>query len=156
AEPGRVSSAHFHIADQFQVVVAGKGKFGRHNVSPYTVHFSRAYTGYGPLRVDPETGWAFITLRSRFDPGQQRLPASADKLKLMPDRRPFQISRTVAFEPLASGVRLTAIADITDNQGLFASMLTMAPHTQTVAPEASGGDGQFVLVVRGSLVTDGV
>ena len=41
-DPGRVSLAHFHNVDQFQLVVAGEGSLGRHKLAPYCVHFSRA------------------------------------------------------------------------------------------------------------------
>ena len=153
-DPGRRSSPHFHAADQFQIIVEGKCKFGRHDATPYTVHFTRAYTPYGPLLADKETGFGFMTLRSRYDPGQQRLSDSLDKLKKIPDRRPWQISRKVTFPPQGSGVNLQEIPDIKDEQGLFACALTMAPNTRMVAPDPSGGDGQFVVVVKGSLVHD--
>src|SRR4051812_35939773 len=68
----RYSAAHFHEVDQFQIIMEGKGLFGRHNVSPYCVHFSRAYTPYGPLLSHQDTGWAFLVMRTRFDPGAQR------------------------------------------------------------------------------------
>src|SRR3977135_931018 len=48
-DPAWVSGPHFHENDQFQVVVAGKGKLGRRSLAPYSVHFSGAYTPYGPL-----------------------------------------------------------------------------------------------------------
>src|SRR3954464_6042448 len=51
------STAHYHAVDQFQIICDGKGKFGHHDVEPYVVHFSRAYTPYGPLHSDKETGW---------------------------------------------------------------------------------------------------
>ena len=73
-EPGRFSSAHFHAVDQFQILVDGSGTFGRHDVAPFCVHFSRAYTQYGPLQADKSSGWAFMTLRTRYDPGAQRQP----------------------------------------------------------------------------------
>src|SRR5690349_5428777 len=79
-DPGSISAAHFHTVDQFQIVVEGRGKFGRHDAAPYLVHFSRAYTPYGPLRADEKTGWTFLTFRTRHDPGAQRMPASRDKL----------------------------------------------------------------------------
>ena len=153
-DPGRMSSPHFHVADQFQIIVEGKCKFGRHDVAPHCVHFSRAYTPYGPLRMDKETGCGFMTLRSRYDPGQQRLSEALDKLKAIPDRRPWQISRMVTFPTQRSGVSLQDVPEIKDDQGLFTCALTMAPHTRTVAPSPSGGDGQFVVVVKGSLVHD--
>lgn len=154
SEPGRRSSAHFHIADQFQIIVEGKGKFGRHDVAPYCVHFSRAYTAYGPLLVDEYAGWTFMTLRSRFDPGQQRLPGAADVLKKIPNRRPWQVSKHVTFPVAASGVKMEEVAGIKDEHGLFVCALTMAPNTRTVAPSPAVGDGQFVVVLKGSMVNN--
>ena len=51
-DPGDKSCPHFHQVDQFQILVQGKGTLGRHAVEPYSVHFSRAYTPYGPLYSD--------------------------------------------------------------------------------------------------------
>src|SRR5262252_6664361 len=51
-DPGYFNSTHFHNVDQFQVVVEGKGTLGKHEISPYSVHFTRAYTPYGPLIAD--------------------------------------------------------------------------------------------------------
>ena len=76
AGKARHSTAHFHDVDQFQVFVEGKGTFGRHKVSPYCIHFARAYTPYGPLQSDKETGWAFLVIRARHASGAQRLPGS--------------------------------------------------------------------------------
>ena len=70
-----ISAAHFHEVDQFQVIMDGSGDFGRHPVKPYCIHFSRAYTPYGPLAVGPENGLglpgAALALRS----GGAALPA---------------------------------------------------------------------------------
>src|SRR5262245_25555331 len=74
--PGDNSSTHYHAVDQFQILVQGKGRMGRHDVAPYFVHFARAYTPYGPLHADEKTGWTFMTLRVRYDAGAQRLPGA--------------------------------------------------------------------------------
>src|SRR5262245_32252504 len=90
--PGRRSSSHFHIVDQFQVVVDGKGTLGKHQLAPYGVHFSRAYTPYGPLVADAKEGFSFIVMRAHPDPGSQHLPKALDKLMQVPNRQPWQIS----------------------------------------------------------------
>ena len=151
----RVSAAHFHQVDQFQVIMEGSGDFGRHPVKPYCVHFSRAYTPYGPLCADKETGWGFIVLRSRFDPGAQRFPQSLDKLKQVPGRRPWQVTKDVDFPVADRGVGVQDIPEIQDDQGLFTRTVTMAPGTQMTAPDPSVGDGQYVVVVKGSLLHEG-
>ena len=152
--PGRLSPAHYHAHDQFQILVKGKGKIGRHDLAPYTVHFARAYTPYGPLLADHATGWAFMTLRTRYDPGAQHLPAAADTLKQIPDRRPWKISQAVVFPEAGNGVSLQQVPAIKDEQGLCVCTLAMAPDSETIAPDPSGGDGQFILVVKGSLLHD--
>ena len=149
--PGRFSGAHYHPHDEFQILTHGKGTFGRHEVSPYDVHFARAFTPYGPLLSDKDGGWGFLTLRSRSR-GLKRI--DFDKLKQMPDRRPWQIIKKIAVPSQGPGVNLKHDPDIRDDQGLFTCTLTMGPNTRTTAPSPSSGDGQFVVVVKGSLLHD--
>ncbi len=155
AGESRYSAAHFHQVDQFQVIMEGSGTFGRHEVQPYCVHFSRAYTPYGPLQSEKETGWGFIVMRTRFDPGAQRFPQSYEKLKKVPDRRPWQVTKKVSFPQAGAGMSLQDVPEIKDDQGLFTKTLTMAANAQAVAPDPSGGDGQYVVAVKGSLMHDG-
>lgn len=151
-DPGDRSSSHFHAVDQFQILVRGKGQFGRHDVAPYYVHFARAYTPYGPLHADQETGWTFMTLRTRYDAGAQRLPGALPKLKAAADRKPWQVTTTTAFPAAGPGVRLQDVSEIADDQGLFVKTVSMAPGARTTAPAPAGGDGQYVVVVKGSLL----
>src|SRR5262249_20929678 len=95
-DPGRVSRAHYHPGDQFQVVVEGKGKLGRHELAPYSVHFSRAYTPYGPLISDAREPLTFFAMRAHYAPSQ-RLPHTIAKLKQVPNRQPWQITLPVHF-----------------------------------------------------------
>src|SRR5215813_12336112 len=151
-DPGDRSCTHFHTVDQFQILVKGKGQLGRHEVSPYYVHFARAYTPYGPLHADEKTGWTFMTLRTRFDPGAQRLPGALPRLQQVKDRNPWQVTTAAAFPLRGSGVSSQEIPELKDEQGLFGNSLSMAPGASTFAPVPSGGDGQYVIVVKGSLL----
>jgi len=151
-ENERYSAAHFHEVDQFQVIIDGKGEFGRHHVSPYCVHFSRAHTPYGPLQSDKETGWAFIVLRARFDPGAQRLPAALDKLKQIANRKPWQVTAQVTFPSEGGDVSVKEVAEISGDKGLFTQAITMSPGSRTMTPRQAGGDGQYIVVVKGSLI----
>jgi rubredoxin len=153
-DPGDKSCTHYHAVDQFQILVQGKGTLGRHAVAPYYVHFARAYTPYGPLHADKDTGWTFMTLRTRYDAGAQRLPGALEKLKQVADRRPWQVTTTATFPAPGQAVSLQEIPDIKDDRGLFTCSLTMAPGARAVTPDPSGGDGQYVVVVKGSLLHD--
>ncbi len=154
-DPDDRSCAHYHQVDQFQILVAGKGTMGHHVVEPYYVHFARAHTPYGPLHADQEKGWTFMTLRARFDPGAQRLPGALEKLKQVAGRKPWQVTCTANFPAPGAGVSLEEIPEIKDEQGLFARTLTMAPGARHTAPDPSGGAGQFVVVVKGSMLHGG-
>jgi rubredoxin len=154
-DPGDRSCTHFHAVDQFQILVAGKGRLGRHEVAPYYVHFARAYTPYGPLHADEQTGWTFMTLRTRYDPGAQRLPGALPILKQVTDRQPWQVTTPAPFPLPGAGVSLQDVPDVKDERGLFVNSLVMAPGTRSGAPPPSNGDGQYVVVVKGSLFHEG-
>lgn len=154
-DPGDRSSAHFHAVDQFQILVQGSGQFGRHEVAPYHVHFARAYTPYGPLHADERAGWTFMTLRTRYDPGARRLPGALPKLKDVADRKPWQVTTVAEFPNAGSGASFHDLSEIKDDQGLFVKTLAMAPGARATAPEPASGDGQYVVVVQGSLLHEG-
>ena len=58
---------HFHQADQFQVVVAGHGMLGDREFSDGAVHYTDAYSAYGPI-VAGKSGIWWFTLRNRYGP----------------------------------------------------------------------------------------
>jgi rubredoxin len=151
-EPGDNSCTHFHQVDQFQILVKGKGTLGRHQVEPYYVHFARAYTPYGPLHADDKTGWTFMTLRTRYDPGAQRLPGALPKLQAVRDRKPWQVTSMAQFPVRGSSVNIAENADIRDDRGLYVRTLTMAAGATMAAPSPSQGAGQYIIAVKGTLV----
>jgi hypothetical protein len=154
--PGTDSTSHFHAADQMQIVVEGKGLLGRHEMKPYQLHFSRAYTPYGPLLPDKQEGWAFVNLRTRPDPeGAQRLSVARDKLLSIPNRRPFQASWSVNFHEAKSGAAIQPIPGLSNEEGLRGFALTLGPGETTTAPAAAGSDGQYLLAVEGDMVHEG-
>jgi rubredoxin len=154
---GRVIHTHFHRNDQWQVIVGGKGAFGRHKVAPYAIHFTRAYTPYGPTVADSETGIASLTLFARYEVDAYYLPESLETLNQVPNRRPYQLTRQIALPSqrgrrIESGtVLLEEVPGVRDDEGLGAYALTMAPNTRTTAPDPATGDGQFLIVVTGGL-----
>ena len=146
---------HFHIRDQFQVFTDGKGKLGKHDLAPNCVHFTRAYTQYGPLVSDPNTGLSFFALRAHLDAGGQHLPEEREQLAKAMDRRPWQVTRHFDFPAPASDTVLQEITGIQDEQGLAAYTLIMRPKAKTHAPDPAIGDGQYLVVLGGGLLHDG-
>jgi rubredoxin len=147
--PGRVINPHFHDVDQFQVIVSGGGKLGKHDLHMHAVHFSRAHTPYGPLAAD-DKGLGFLTLRAHWDPGAQYLPAAREKLTGVRGRRPWQMTELPKFDG-PHEVNVHAFSQIRNDEGLAAWSLGLKPHAQTAAPDPSASNGQYIIVTRGSL-----
>ena len=89
--PHRLLRVHFHMVDQFQVMYNGSGTLGKNAVAPGAVHFSRAYTPYGPISYS-DKGLGFITLRAHRDPGAQYLPENREVLDQVKNRTPWQVT----------------------------------------------------------------
>ena len=83
--PGAVTRPHFHQADQFQVVVAGRGMLGDHELRDGAVHYTDAYSAYGPIVAGKQGIWWF-TLRNRWDRGARYMPAEREVLNAGRDR----------------------------------------------------------------------
>jgi rubredoxin len=151
--PHRVIKPHFHEVDQFQVIVSGGGVIGKHELALNAVHFSRAHTPYGPLTGDHQ-GVGFLTLRAHWDPGAQYLPDKKEKLVAVPDRKPWQCTELPKFEGNAD-VNVHAFAEIKDERGLGAWSIKLAPGASMAGPDASNGNGQYLIVTKGSLHYEG-
>lgn len=152
---GRVIKPHFHDHDQYQVIVGGDGLMGKHAVLANAVHFSRAHTPYGPIVFGE--GMGFLTLRAVKDGGAQYIdePEKRSKLETIDNRRPFQVTEGPKFEAVNSGAALHAFGDIRDEQGLGSYSMSVAPHAKALAPDPSDSNGQYLIIVRGSLLYAG-
>lgn len=149
---GRVIKPHFHDHDQYQVVVSGGGVLGKHELPVNGVHFSRAQTPYGPI-VFGEQQLGFLTLRAHRDGGAQYLddPEKRAKLSAIENRQPFQATEAPKFKAITSGAALHAFNEIRDEQGLASYSLSLAPNANALAPDPADTNGQYLIVVRGSL-----
>ena len=78
--PGNVIEPHFHEMPQYQVMFEGSGRIGKHEVRPITVHYTDAYTPYGPI-VAGSGGLGFYTLRGKTsNGGAHYMPRSRSRL----------------------------------------------------------------------------
>jgi hypothetical protein len=145
-DPGEVANAHYHQADQFQVVVAGEGTLGTHAVRPVAVHFAAAHTAYGPIRAG-DAGLTYFTLRNGFDPGARYMLHAENRaaLRAVANRR----HREAIAAPLHDGQ--TAILLGPDSDGLAAWRYRLGPAAPVIGPAPGDRAGQYWLVLAGSL-----
>ncbi|MDE2005858.1 MAG: hypothetical protein KGI51_04765 [Rhodospirillales bacterium] len=136
-----VVEAHFHQADQFQVVVAGEGTLGTHAVRPVAVHFTGPYTAYGPIRAGAE-GLSYYTLRNGWDPGARYMPGARAELPRPRSHR----------EAVGSIEAPEVLAEAPDGMG--ARRIPLAPGEAIAGPDPASGGGQYWLVLSGALAGD--
>ncbi len=153
-DPDTVILPHFHLQNEFQVVVKGGGSFGRHAVRPLGVHYAGAHTGYGPITAGADGLWYF-TLRPRMDQGAMFLPESRDQMQKVPKRQ-------LLGEPLSVGAREAARGEAVceevfppQSDGIGGWLLRLPAGGALAAPAHPGGLGRFYLIAAGSArVTD--
>ena len=150
-DPGSTAHAHYHQADQFQVVVHGKAQFGVHDVAPVTVHFAGAYTAYGPIRAS-EAGVHYFTLRNGFDPGARFMerPENRIALRAVADRR----HRESVAGPMPPPETGTVALLPPETDGLGAWRYRLAAGETLHGPAPADGAGQYWVVLGGSLERD--
>ena len=152
-DPNTHLRPHFHEADQFQVVVAGGGTLGKHAVGPTSVHYTDAYTPYGPIEAGTG-GVHYFTLRNAWDGGAKYLPESRPQLAA---RARAPRSAVVGPVELPSQAAPAASARVawetvmeTAADGLAAWLASVPPGQVLVGPDPAAGNSQFWLVLRGA------
>ena len=155
-DPHSTVLPHFHVQNQFQVIVAGGGRLGVHDVSPVSVHFAGAHTAYGPIVSGPE-GVSYFTLRDGFDPGAKFMPGARKELER--GRYRFVLIGDVAVNGVA-GLRQTRGATVEtvvepEPDGLTAQVVRLGPRESIETLDPASGGGQYHLVLAGALDGDG-
>ncbi len=157
--PGAVARPHFHQADQFQVVVAGRGVLGDHEFSDGTVHYTDAYSAYGPI-VAGKSGIWWFTLRNRWDSGARYMPAEREVLHAARDRHQHWELITEAMPSallgeLREATEISCHPVLEAEDGLAGWRYLIPPCTAINGREPSAGGGQFWLVLAGGAAVDG-
>lgn len=152
-DPGHHTGAHFHLADQFQVFIAGNGSIGKTVVKPVSVHYAGGYSPYGPLVGGPD-GLTYYTLRNAYDNGIHFMPQSREKLRAG-NRRP-RVETVDLDAEVGAPIRLngqeserTAVMD-PDDDGLAVWRYRVAAGQTIDGPTPHGTGGQHWLVLSGS------
>jgi hypothetical protein len=150
--PGHVIKPHFHVVDQFQIVVKGSATLGKHLLRPVAIHYTDAYTPYGPIVVQDE-GMAFFNFRSRVDPGAQFMPEFRDRMPRTAGRTLYGDIRLQLGAETGCATRMDAIVEQQDD-GLGVYEILAAPNARLKDDLIQGGL-RFDLVIDGTLQCEG-
>jgi hypothetical protein len=160
-EPHAVVRPHFHQADQYQVVVQGGGRLGQHEVGTVAVHYTDAWSAYGPI-VAADEGIAWFTLRNAWDSGARYMPAARDQLRAARTRSLHHREATAPPIPAASQAelsrteRVSCLSVIEQTEDGMATWRYRLPASACVSgPDPRDGGGQFWIVLSGSAQAGG-
>src|SRR5258707_14054434 len=154
-DPGTLIEPHFHLQDEFQVMVGGGGSLGRHAVQPVSVHFAGAHTGYGPITAG-SNGLDYFTLRARMDTGAQFLPGARDKRQRVPKRHLLgPVVPPSEGGDLASRKNSELVALFEPQADGIAAWMQRVPAGGSAKAPIHPGGGRFLLVIGGGLELNG-
>ncbi len=140
---------HFHVVDQFQVVVHGSGMIGRHPLGPGAVHYADALHPYGPLAAGPD-GLAYLTLRARSDTGAWFTPDRRDDLAARRAGEPRAANRRNVSVDVDAATARPGVSDLVeDPDGL--RIASVALGEREAATVQVGGSGAYAVVLTGAL-----
>jgi hypothetical protein len=158
--PGGVTCPHFHRADQYQVVVGGSGKMGLHDTGSIAVHYTDAFSAYGPI-VAADDGIAWLTLRPGWDPGAKYMENPDNRAELRASRARHTHWETVTdpLPPLGeAALKATAFVGcdlvLEGEHGLATWRYQLPPGATLIGPDPAASGGQFWLVLGGTLSGD--
>jgi len=151
--PGMRAAAHFHPVDQFQVFFGAPGaRYQRHPIGPLLVHYSDAFTTYGPFSTaaEPARLW---TLRPEASAFTAYMPEDRARLTRRGTR-----TRHVDVEPSAAtaldvGATATTYVWPPEADGLAVALLRAGPGGVVDGPASAGA--QYYCVLDGTVLHDG-
>lgn len=149
-DPDSVILPHFHVENEFQLVVQGGGLFGRTTVAPLTVHYAGAFTGYGPITASAEGLWYF-TLRANMESGALFLPEARDRMPRNAPKRHLLGNCTVQDAGLPCEAAETRAIIEPQPDGIAAWLLRLPAGRSLQSPVHPGGKGRCYFVCAGAL-----
>jgi hypothetical protein len=152
-QPDQVADPHFHLIDQFQVVVGGDGLMGKRPIHGIAIHYANAYTTYGPLAAGPD-GIHYITMRNRWDTTLAHfMPKCRAELKPEPRRHLLIDPVTPATPDQLAAMASPAFQSLheAESDGLAVWRYRIPAGQAVDAPDPKTGAGQYWLVLAGEL-----
>jgi hypothetical protein len=157
--PQEIIHPHFHEVEQFQVFFEGEGQMGRTEgkLGPTVVHYTDAYTGYGPITASQQ-GLSYFALRPRKDPGAIYLHKEGYREKLRPSKkRHFSIPFVKSTQAVLGSLEKPVIEPLFDNShyslddGLSACLIRLGPSQSYTIQSTFQNGGQYLINIQGVL-----
>ena len=157
--PHEIIHPHFHEVEQFQVFFEGEGKMGRTEgkLGPSVVHYTDAYTGYGPIKASLQ-GLSYFALRPRKDPGAIYLHKEGYREKLRPSKkRHFSIPFVKSTQAVLAHIVQPIVEQLFDqshyslDDGLSACIVRLGANQSFTIQSTQASGGQYLVNIQGVL-----
>jgi hypothetical protein len=155
---GHETDSHFHRIDQFQIMFGAPGAYYQRSPLPCALlHYTDAYSVYGPFGAGPDAPMSFFTLRGTPSDIHASMPKDREHLLYRGDRH-----HQINLEPLLSdpapldGATSLDILVPEEPDGLAAYLMRIGPGAAQVAPpKGELRTGRYTIVLEGELVCEG-
>jgi hypothetical protein len=152
-DPGVELAAHFHKVDQFQVFWGSPGSiFRRHAISALMVHYTDAYSTYGPFAAGRDDSLTYATIRAQSTNFGGVMPGAREDL-LYRGRRNVSVDVSNASEgdlAEAGDIHMDSVID-EEQDGLQAFLLRLGAGAQFDSSAPATTSGRSYCVVAGAL-----
>jgi hypothetical protein len=153
--PNGVIRPHFHTVDGFHVITAGEGTVGKQPLRYGTIHYTDAYTPYGPIAAGPD-GIGILEFRNAHTATSHYMPDSRDELRGRKAGRNIVVD--VRLDPAArpDAGRFTSQTLIEPQPDGLAAYLVSAGGGARVAGELADAAGaRYYVVASGNVAYPG-
>ncbi len=150
-----VTKPHFHEVDQYQVFLAGRGRFGRHDIATLGVHYADHHSAYGPI-VAGASGFAYLTLRPRQDSRIIYVDEPGARERLVPSKKRQHTLADVdlCIEPVMAERDAIGLEPLIEAQpdGLAAWVLRLGAGISASVPDSTPSGGAYLYAANGSFI----
>jgi hypothetical protein len=150
--------AHFHNVDQFQLLFGGSDSYyQRHPMPKALLHYSDAYTVYGPFGARSQEPMEYFTLRGGPSNLHGTMPGARDKLVYRGRRH-----QSMTLDPFLEGEDGPGDGKVTvdtlftdDTDGLGCYLVRLGPAAEFTPPDGELRTGRYTVVLKGDMHYDG-
>ncbi|WAM19618.1 hypothetical protein [Rhodococcus sp. JS3073] len=154
-DPGVKLAAHFHRIDQFQVFFGTEGAvFQRKPIPSVFVHYTDAYSSYGPFSAAQDAPLLYATIRAKSSNYGGVMPGARTERPHVGRR---QLSKSVdGWQPSdlpGTGTSETVEIFPRDQDGLAATLVRLGAGATYDTPSTSATAGRAWCVLAGDILT---
>jgi hypothetical protein len=154
-DPGVELAAHFHTVDQFQIFFGTKGAtFKRHPVSSVMVHYTDAYSTYGPFQAAADASLLYATIRAESTNFGGVMPGARAQLRYR-GRRNLTADVPDPLTLASDGGTRPEDVIASEADGMAATLVRLGPHSDVTLPSVGATSGRACCVLAGELVLHG-